>query len=432
MEPLGSGLWVVVTSLVRVAVGSLWIVVVVSKRSRFGMHQTQLAALTGGKRRTVGHQLALWILNLSISRCLSQKSNQMSRSNTSRRRWIGLIVLAPCFFRLAMAFFSFLGSLIRYSAPLYGEKVAVNQCCGFLLNKPRLQLAWLEMLHLCQSPRVLLLFLKGTDCSSVLQSDKSSVEQGTSWCLITMTLLFGVCWVCTTMTLLCPVVGSVPGMAELQARWAAKVFSNHVPFKSREARLEETDKDAAFWTNYFKDSSQRLETLVEAYMYVDDIAKQAGVYPDLFGLFKRNPQHWFTATFSPYNGALYRINEPKNEKKAIANLKKHGANTINPIHLLLLVLLRLIWFDFWLKHLEILKFRIQSASWWPTVRRLPPVRAANWVWCIPKRLLFDTTTTIHNDPTATRTKEVTTTHNPLPNGSIKQQWFSKHCHYCIL
>lgn len=221
-----------------------------------------------------------------------------------------------------------------------------------------------------------------------------------------------------------PVVGSVPGMAELQARWAAKVFSNHVALKSKEARLEETDQDAAFWTDYFKDSSQRLETLVEAYMYVDDIARQAGVYPDLFGLFKRNPQHWFTATFSPYNGALYRLNEPKQEKKAIANLKKHGSNTIHPVHLLLLVILRLIWFDFWLKHLEILKFKIQSARWWPTVSRLPPVRAANWVWCTPKRLIFDTNTSIHNDPAATRPRqnsEVTATHNSAINGYIKQQ-----------
>ena len=119
-----------------VAVGSLWILVVVSNMSRFGVHQTQLAARTGGKRRIAGHQLALWILNLSISRCLSQKSNKMNRRNTSKRRWIGWIVFELCFFRLATAFFSCFGSLSRYRAPLYGENVAVNQCCGFLLNRP--------------------------------------------------------------------------------------------------------------------------------------------------------------------------------------------------------------------------------------------------------------------------------------------------------
>lgn len=201
-----------------------------------------------------------------------------------------------------------------------------------------------------------------------------------------------------------PVVGSVPGMVELQARWAAKVFSKHIPFKDREARIEETRKDAAFWSNYFKDTSQRLETLVEAYIYVDDLAKHAGVYPDMFSLFKRNPRHWFVATFSPYNGAIYRLNEPKHEKKAIAVMKRHSANTINPIHLLLLVVLRLIWFDFWLKCLEKVKYRIQSARWWPTISHLPPVRAANWVWCVPKRLIFDTATTIKGDPTATRSR----------------------------
>ena len=216
-----------------------------------------------------------------------------------------------------------------------------------------------------------------------------------------------------------PVVGSVPGMAELQARWAAKVFSNNVPFKNQDERLEETAKDAAFWTDYFKGTSQRLEGLVEAYMYVDDIARHAQVYPDLFGLLRRNPYHWFVATFAPYNGALYRLNEPKQEDRAIATMQTHRTNTISPVHLLLLVFLRLIWFDFWLKLLEILKYRIQTASWWPSVRRLPPVRAANWIWCIPKRLIFDNQTSIKGDPIATRTKTTKSETIPAANGAHK-------------
>ena len=216
-----------------------------------------------------------------------------------------------------------------------------------------------------------------------------------------------------------PVVGSIPGMAELQARWAAKVFSNSVPFKNQEERLQETAQDAAHWTKYFKDTSQRLEGLVEAYMYVDNIAKHAQVYPDLLGLLKRNPYHWFVATFSPYNGALYRVNDPKYEDKAIATMQSHRTNTISPLHLLLLIFLRLIWFDFWLKLLEILKYKIQTASWWPRVRHLAPVRAANWVWCTPKRLIFDQKTTIRNDPTATRIKTTKSESITAVNGTYQ-------------
>ena len=52
---------------------------------------------------------------------------------------------------------------------------------------------------------------------------------------------------------------------------------------------------------------------------MDNIAKQAGDYPDYWLLFKRNPGHWLIAFFSPYSGATYYLNidEPEYEEKAI-------------------------------------------------------------------------------------------------------------------
>ena len=187
-----------------------------------------------------------------------------------------------------------------------------------------------------------------------------------------------------------PVVGSVVGGTELQARWVARVFSKHVPFKSLTERRAEVARDRAYWQKYFKDSSHRLEGLVEGFIYVDDIAHLAGIYPNYWELFKRNPRHWYVAYFAPYNGATYRLNEPVHEDQAIATMESHRRTTLNPIHLLLIVFLRLIWFDWFLDQLGWIKYKVQVSWWWSVVRQWRPVKAANWVWTLPKRVLFDT------------------------------------------
>ena len=188
-----------------------------------------------------------------------------------------------------------------------------------------------------------------------------------------------------------PVVGSVVGATELQARWVARIYSKHVPLKSFEERQTELAKDNSHWKNYFKDTSQRLEGLVEGFTYVDDIGKLAGVYPDYWALFKRNPHRWYVAYFAPYNAATFRLNEPEYEERAIATMASHRKTTLNPLHLLLIVFLRIIWFDWVLNQLEYLKYHIQVSNWWPVVREWRVTRAVNWVWTLPKRMMFDNT-----------------------------------------
>ena len=188
-----------------------------------------------------------------------------------------------------------------------------------------------------------------------------------------------------------PVVGSVVSITELQARWVAHVYSKHVPLKSFEEREAEVAKDNAYWKNYFKDSSQRLEGLVELFSHVDAIAKLAGVYPDYWTLFKKSPRRWYVAYFAPYNAATFRLNEPKHQEQAIVTMKTHRKATLtNPDHRvhILMLLLRIFWFDWILDQLGHLKYRIQTSHWWPVVREWRVTRAANWVWTLPKKLLF--------------------------------------------
>ena len=186
-----------------------------------------------------------------------------------------------------------------------------------------------------------------------------------------------------------PVVGSLVAISELQARWIARVYSKRVSLKSHQERQVELKKDVAFWNEYFEDSSQRIGGLVEGFTYVDDIAKLANVYPDYWALFKRNPKHWYVAYFAPINAATHRLNEPKHEEQAIATMQRHRQTTLSPVHLLLILFLRIIWFDWLLNNLAYLKYCIQVSNWWPKVREWRVTKTANWVWTLPKRVMFD-------------------------------------------
>ena len=186
-----------------------------------------------------------------------------------------------------------------------------------------------------------------------------------------------------------PVVGSVVGISELQARLAARVYSGKVSLPTVETRRDVAKKDFAFWSNHFKNSSQRIQGLVEGFTYIDDIAKHAQIYPNYWSLFKRNPRHWFIAFFSPYNGATYRLNEPEHEEKAIQTMKRHKKATLGFFQYLMILLLRILLFDWFLNRLSYVKYRIQTSSWWPTVREWRVTQFLNHLWTTPKRFLFD-------------------------------------------
>ena len=186
-----------------------------------------------------------------------------------------------------------------------------------------------------------------------------------------------------------PIIGSVVGVSELQARLAARMFSKKVSIIPLEERMKVVQRDAKFWNDYFKDSSQRIEGLVEILTYTDEIAKVGGVYPDYWSLFKQNPQYWYIAYFAPYNGAMYRLNEPEHLEQSIQTLKRHKIATWNALDYLVWIICRIVWLNWWLDHLSKIKYRIQVSSWWPTVREWRITKAINYIWTIPKRVLFD-------------------------------------------
>lgn len=187
-----------------------------------------------------------------------------------------------------------------------------------------------------------------------------------------------------------PIVGSLVGVSEVQARWASKVFAGKIPLKSLDEREKDVRRDAAYWRNYFKHSSQRIQGLVEGFSYVDDLARHANIYPDYWSLFKKSPRKWFVAYFSPYNLACHRLNEPDKLEQSISTMRSHQKTSLGPLQYLLITFLRFIWFDWWLDRIGSIKYRIQTASWWPTVWSWRVTRGLNYIWTLPKRAMFDT------------------------------------------
>lgn len=189
-----------------------------------------------------------------------------------------------------------------------------------------------------------------------------------------------------------PVLGSLITISELQSLFVSRVFSGRCELPSRDEMQREAVNDKLFWDEYFKHSSRRLSTLVEAYTYGDDVAKKCGVMPDFWGLLKRNPRGGLTALFAPYDGCSMRLNDEKYEETALQQLRNQSADTFSPLHLLLIIFMRFIWFDFWLDILGEIKYKIQCAGWWKQINDSRPVRFLDWCWQTPKRWLFDNTT----------------------------------------
>jgi len=186
-----------------------------------------------------------------------------------------------------------------------------------------------------------------------------------------------------------PIVGSIIIISEIQTRWIAKVFSGKVNLPPLEVIRKETNRDKAFWDEYFKDSSQRIEGLVEAFTYGDSVLKMANVYPDYWSLFKKSPRKWLTAYFAPYNAATSRLNEEDKLEKSIQTMKRHKAKTLGVFQYALMLFMRLIWFDWWIDKVSYVKYRIQMSSWWHGVRDWKAVRTLNFIWTFPKKFLFN-------------------------------------------
>jgi len=119
-----------------------------------------------------------------------------------------------------------------------------------------------------------------------------------------------------------PMIGSIPGLGELQARWAAKVYTNQATIPSSPEMLEQVKRDKVTHSKIFIADHRSLPQLVNHWNYSDEIASYFGAKPDLVRWFFRNPFRWWTIISAPWSAHIYRVEDPKTRELAIKHIEK--------------------------------------------------------------------------------------------------------------
>ena len=120
-----------------------------------------------------------------------------------------------------------------------------------------------------------------------------------------------------------PVVGSIPGLAELQSIYAAKVFSGKVQLPPREQMMKTIESDMARQHRWFEHTSERITGLVNFFVYADELARLAGIYPNYKKLLFSSPRKWWTAITAPYNNCQFLLNQPEHHDQIFKRYKTY-------------------------------------------------------------------------------------------------------------
>ncbi|KAI8901608.1 flavin monooxygenase-like protein [Globomyces pollinis-pini] len=106
-----------------------------------------------------------------------------------------------------------------------------------------------------------------------------------------------------------PTTGSILPVAELQARWATRVFTDKCKLPSLKDMRDQTSIDYREHLTKFV-PRERTTIAVETVVYMDMIADQIGVKPDLWRLWKSNWTLAAQVTFGPTVSSHYRLYGP--------------------------------------------------------------------------------------------------------------------------
>lgn len=108
-----------------------------------------------------------------------------------------------------------------------------------------------------------------------------------------------------------PIVGSIPGLAEMQSMYASKVFSNKITLPNKKVRDFIIEKDKKSQLLMYGKTSMRISGLVHHFKYSDELAVESEIYPNYFKLFLKNPKKWFYAVIAPHHNCQYLLNDDK-------------------------------------------------------------------------------------------------------------------------
>eukprot|EP00054_Salpingoeca_dolichothecata_P022403 m.146871 g.146871 ORF g.146871 m.146871 type:complete len:238 (+) comp24330_c0_seq11:43-756(+) len=90
-----------------------------------------------------------------------------------------------------------------------------------------------------------------------------------------------------------PVFGSIPSLAELQARWVAKVFAGHQTLPGASVIEQKAKAFRKRQKKLFPYDCPRLHGLVDQFEYADLLMSELKAHPRLWRMFFRRPGRWF-------------------------------------------------------------------------------------------------------------------------------------------
>ena len=134
-----------------------------------------------------------------------------------------------------------------------------------------------------------------------------------------------------------PIFGSIPGLAELQARYVARVFSGARPLPGPAERRAATERDAGFWNRHFRDTSLRIAGLVDYFLYANQLARLIGCSPKLGRLLLSSPRRWWQVVTAPWNGSQFWLNDPDHHPRIFATLRRYSTDRMAQAYLWLLL-----------------------------------------------------------------------------------------------
>jgi dimethylaniline monooxygenase (N-oxide forming) len=129
-----------------------------------------------------------------------------------------------------------------------------------------------------------------------------------------------------------PIFGSIPGIAELQSRLVAGVFSGRVALPSHAERARAVASDRRFWNHHLRHTSLRIAGLVDHFKYCDQLARLIGCRPRFWRLFFRSPRRWWQAVSAPWNGCQFWLDDPAHRERAYATFVRYGNNRASQVH----------------------------------------------------------------------------------------------------
>lgn len=134
-----------------------------------------------------------------------------------------------------------------------------------------------------------------------------------------------------------PLFGSIPGIAELQSRYIAKVFSGSCKLPNQPERKEIIESDSKFWNFHFRHTSLRLVGLVDHFVYCNQLAKLIGCHPKFLALFFSSPRKWWKAVAAPWNGCQFWLNDVEHHDRIFQTFHRYEENRISEIYVFLVL-----------------------------------------------------------------------------------------------